>query len=86
MSHPSRASERITHARSRVALLPLALLTSLPVPALAVQSPFTAPAASHQPSAAKVTDAALPKAKPATGANTGNRVVAANNSAQLPAR
>ena len=39
MSHPSRASERTTHARFRVALLPLALLTSLPVPALA-QAPF----------------------------------------------
>src|SRR2546425_1072684 len=39
MSRPSRASERRTHARFPVALLPLALITSLTVPALA-QAPF----------------------------------------------
>jgi subtilisin family serine protease len=39
MSHPSRASERRTRLRFPVALLPLALLTALAVPALG-QAPF----------------------------------------------
>jgi subtilisin family serine protease len=60
MTHPSRASERKTHARLPVALLPLALLTASTVPALA-QAPFvvSTSVSLNGPGAAAVTTVGL---------------------------